>query len=66
MSNVVWITGASGGIGREVLTRLSDKGWIIIASGRDESKLDTIADNLENVHVMPADVTDENLSLIHI
>ncbi len=60
MSSVVWITGASGGIGREVLTRLSDKGWIIIASGRDESKLDTIADNLENVHVMPADVTDEN------
>ena len=69
MSNVVWITGASGGIGRNVLEKLSDQGWTIVASGRDSDILEQLSSESDNIHILPVDVTDHiamKLSLIHI
>ena len=40
MSQVVWITGASGGIGVEVAKLLAQKGWTIVASARDGENLE--------------------------
>ena len=42
MSQVVWITGASGGIGVEVAKLLDHQGWTIVASARDGEKLERI------------------------
>ena len=59
MSNVAWITGASGGIGRTVLERLSAQGWTIIASSRDRDTLEQLSSQLDNIYILPVDVTDD-------
>ena len=58
MNNVVWITGASGGIGRNVLEKLSAQGWTVIASGRDNDALQQLSSEFDNIHILPVDVTD--------
>ena len=58
MNNVVWITGASGGIGRNVLEKLSAQGWTVVASGRDHDSLQQLSSELDNIHILPVDVTD--------
>ena len=59
MSQVVWITGASGGIGVEVAKLLDHQGWTIVASARDGEKLERITSEIEGIHILPVDVTDE-------
>ena len=39
---VVWVTGASSGIGRAVALRLAELGCLLILSGRDQSALDRV------------------------
>ena len=58
MNNVVWITGASGGIGRNVLEKLSAQGWTVIASGRDNDALQQLSSEFDDIHILPVDVTD--------
>ena len=59
MSQVVWITGASGGIGVEVAKLLDHQGWTIVASARDGEKLERVTSEIEGIHILPVDVTDE-------
>lgn len=55
---IVWITGASSGIGRAMAEMLLDTGADLVVTARDEEALRSIGPP-ERVHVVPADLTDE-------
>lgn len=61
-NNVVWITGASSGIGKALAYEFSGEGEKLVLSARRESELQRVkqncADNKENVLVLPLDLTD--------
>lgn len=57
-NKVVWITGASSGIGRELALSFANDGAIVAASARSKDKLDAIAQLSPNIHAFPLDVTD--------
>ena len=55
-----WLTGASSGIGAALARNLSAKGARIVLSGRDETRLQAVADTLDSeTLILPFDVTDE-------
>ncbi|PPR12216.1 MAG: putative oxidoreductase [Alphaproteobacteria bacterium MarineAlpha11_Bin1] len=60
--NVVWITGASTGIGRALALRLAKSGSVVFASARGERKLATLANEVKDypgsIIPLPLDVTD--------
>lgn len=54
------VTGATGGIGGEIAKSLHAQGAIVGISGRNEDKLNALAEELgERVHVLPADLSDD-------
>jgi short-subunit dehydrogenase len=55
---VIWITGASSGIGKAVAIKFAEKGWIVAASARRENLLNELKEINENIHSFPLDVTD--------
>ena len=60
---VIFITGATRGIGLATATIAAQQGWTLILSGRDEEKLHNIKEQLEQqydatVHTLSYDVTD--------
>jgi len=59
---VVWITGASAGIGRELALEMARRGYTVIASARSEDKLqDLVAQSAGfsgDIHAVACDVTD--------
>ena len=61
-SGVAWVTGASSGFGRALALRLCSEGWIVAASARRVSELETLAnetqDSAGRIHPVPLDVTD--------
>ena len=59
MTRVAWVTGASGGIGLRVVRRLAEHDWTIIASSRERQRLEQATSDIENVCILPVDVTDE-------
>lgn len=70
-NKIVWITGAGSGIGRELAIQLSQKGNLIILSGRKENSLvNTLEMCQANGHlVLPLDLTqtekfDSHLNII--
>ena len=67
---VVWITGASSGIGSATAIALSDKGAKLIISGRHANNLlktKEACTNNENVHIIPFDLAKyDNISHIVI
>jgi short-subunit dehydrogenase len=61
---VVWITGASSGIGKAMAFEWSRLGYNVVLSSRRKELLDRVANEIdqsgEKVLVIPCDVTDEN------
>jgi dehydrogenase/reductase SDR family protein 7B len=59
-SKVVWITGASSGIGEQMVYEYCNKGYKVIASARRDSELNRVKSNSktpDNIHVLPIDLT---------
>lgn len=64
---VVWITGASAGIGKAVTKKLSEQGAKLALSARREDKLHDVADQCESqTLVVPLDVTgkEKNVEVV--
>lgn len=60
---VIWITGASSGIGQELAYQLAEKGAVLILSARRTDKLKQIKEDIKNKYgaqalVYPLDVSD--------
>ena len=55
---LVWITGASTGIGRDVALKLAARGCIVAASARSADQLAELAAQSPNIRPFPLDVTD--------
>ena len=55
---VIWITGASSGIGRALAIKFADEGWIVAASARRENLLQELNKINENIYAFPLDVTN--------
>lgn len=55
---IAWMTGATGGIGRELATRLAGQGVTVAATARDAGKLQALAKGQGDIMAYPADVLD--------
>ena len=55
---VIWITGASSGIGKSLALKFANEGWLVAASARRENLLQELNKENENIHSFPLDVTD--------
>jgi len=55
---VIWITGASSGIGRSLAIKFANEGWVVAASARRENLLKELHNENENIYSYPLDVTD--------
>ena len=55
---VIWITGASSGIGRALALKFANEGWIVAASARRENLLQDLNKENSNIHSFPLDVTN--------
>ncbi|MEX0923060.1 MAG: SDR family NAD(P)-dependent oxidoreductase [Rhodovibrionaceae bacterium] len=62
-NDVVWITGASSGLGRALALRFARAGAAVAASARDAAALQALSNEAENLRgsiaALPLDVTDE-------
>ena len=57
---VVWVTGASSGIGEELCKQLSGYGAKLILSARSKDKLEAMAKSLPNSKVLVLDLADQD------
>ena len=57
---IVWITGASSGIGAAVALEMANRGWEVAISARSRDKLDKIAELHSNIKAIACDVTDRD------
>ena len=55
---VIWITGASSGIGKALAVKFANEGWIVAASARRENLLQELNKINENIYSFPLDVTN--------
>ena len=53
---VIWITGASSGIGKALSIKFAQEGWIVAASARREGLLQELNRINKNIHSFPLDV----------
>ena len=56
---VIWITGASTGIGKALAIKFSKNGWKVAISARRAEILDDISKQNENIFPFPLDVTNK-------
>ena len=62
---IIWITGASSGIGKALAIKFAEKGWIVAASARRENLLKDLNKFNQNIYSFPLDVTEiENCKLV--
>ena len=55
---VIWITGASSGLGRSTALQLAKRGALVIASARSQSALEELAAESDNIRPLVCDITD--------
>ena len=56
---VIWITGASSGIGKALALKFANENWSVAISARRENILKEISESNENIKSFPLDVTDK-------
>lgn len=56
MGNYALVTGATGGIGEELCRQLARRGWSIVVTGRNQSKLEALVSELEGMGVSAVSV----------
>ena len=56
---IVWLTGASSGLGASLARELAARGGQVIASGRNEAALAALREQDDRISILPFDVTDE-------
>ena len=56
---VIWITGASSGIGKALALKFANENWNVAISARRENILKEICESNENIKSFPLDVTDK-------
>ena len=55
---VIWITGASSGIGKALAVKFAENGWAVAASARRENLLNELKNINQNIFPFPLDVTE--------
>ena len=60
MKKVIWITGASSGIGKALALKFANENWNVAISARRENILKEISESNENIKSFPLDVTDRS------
>ncbi len=55
---IIWITGASSGIGKSLAIKFAENGWIVAASARRENLLNELKQINQNIYPFPLDVTE--------
>ena len=55
---VIWITGASSGIGKALAIKFAENGWLVAASARRENLLNELKKINQNIFPFPLDVTE--------
>ena len=50
INKVIWITGASSGIGRALAIKFAKQGWQVAISARRENLLKELSQNHSNIH----------------
>ena len=55
---IIWITGASSGIGKALAIKFAENDWIVAASARRENLLIELQQLNQNIHPFPLDVTE--------
>ena len=58
IDKVIWVTGASSGIGKALAIKFAKEGWKVAISARRENLLNEIAKTHNNIFPYPLDVTD--------
>jgi NAD(P)-dependent dehydrogenase (short-subunit alcohol dehydrogenase family) len=58
MQEIIWVTGASTGIGRELCIKLARDGHRVIASARNQAALDELAAQHSGIEALAVDVTE--------
>jgi short-subunit dehydrogenase len=58
-SKVIWVTGASSGLGRSLVLLLANNGHQVIASARDVEALEDLQSLNSNICAIPCDMQDE-------
>jgi NAD(P)-dependent dehydrogenase (short-subunit alcohol dehydrogenase family) len=55
---VIWVTGASSGLGRSLALQLAKRGALVIASARNQQALQQLAAEHSNIRALACDITD--------
>ena len=55
---IIWITGASSGIGKALAIKFAKNDWIVAASARRENLLNELSQTNQNIYPFPLDVTE--------
>lgn len=61
-STTALVTGATSGIGRETALQLAEKGWRVIAIGRDQQVLEELGRDSELITPRAADLLEDDLA----
>lgn len=56
--NVALVTGASSGIGAAIAIEFADAGWSVMAAGRDEGRLEEVADVSDSIATWAGDLVE--------